>query len=381
MKIIGIHSINNIELNLEGANIIGGVNGTRKSTIIDIIYSLLKISNTTQKEVILSCIDENIINTYAQFLGLNNSFYEEELLRTSDGEETLVAYNSFVDKIADEIDYYNEKISKEDENTEEEEIMEARAIKRVLEKIPLEKLDYKKAFEKWQTSTGLAYFSKYDFQQDGKIILEDNMLEVVKVFYKNGDLEIEVESNTIKSNHLKRNKINHKNKFESIDRLSTNYFFNKYKEESKSLIENFFEDIKIKYDKDNKNIKFSERELDNEYPISRVATGFISFTYIDMMYRIGNLKEGDFLILDEPDVHLHTKWQVIFVELLKKLKEEGVNIILTTHNSLTITKFIENELGNVYIAEMINNKIELMETELSTIDNKLLISLGEGYFD
>lgn len=45
------------------------------------------------------------------------------------------------------------------------------------------------------------------------------------------------------------------------------------------------------------------------------------------------IRAGDFLILDEPEIHLHPEWQIVYAEALVLLsKELGVRLLVTTHS-------------------------------------------------
>lgn len=45
------------------------------------------------------------------------------------------------------------------------------------------------------------------------------------------------------------------------------------------------------------------------------------------------MKQDSVLILDEPEIHLHPKWQLLFAELIVLLHRElGMHILLNTHS-------------------------------------------------
>ena len=48
----------------------------------------------------------------------------------------------------------------------------------------------------------------------------------------------------------------------------------------------------------------------------------------------GALKEKDVLILDEPEIHLHPAWQMVYAEVIVLLQKTfELTIVLTTHSS------------------------------------------------
>lgn len=64
-----------------------------------------------------------------------------------------------------------------------------------------------------------------------------------------------------------------------------------------------------------------------------LSTGLKSFVILKTLLKNGSLKENGTVILDEPEVHLHPKWQLLFAEIIVLLhKELGIHILLNTHS-------------------------------------------------
>ena len=81
----------------------------------------------------------------------------------------------------------------------------------------------------------------------------------------------------------------------------------------------------------------------NTIPLSLTAMGISNIGLIDLLLRNNVINKGSFLIMDEPEVHLHPAWQVILAQLLYKIAKSGANIIIATH-SLDFLKAFENIL-------------------------------------
>lgn len=75
-------------------------------------------------------------------------------------------------------------------------------------------------------------------------------------------------------------------------------------------------------------------------PLSLTAMGISNLGLIDLLIRNNIIKPGSFLIIDEPEAHIHPKWQVVFMELLYKMAQAGANVIIATH-SLDMIKKLE----------------------------------------
>jgi predicted ATPase len=82
-----------------------------------------------------------------------------------------------------------------------------------------------------------------------------------------------------------------------------------------------------------------------------------------MLLKSGLIDERSLLILDEPEVHLHPKWQIKYAELIIELVKNNITILVTSHSPYMIEalqKYSEmanlTEKTNIYLSE--NNIIE-----------------------
>lgn len=67
--------------------------------------------------------------------------------------------------------------------------------------------------------------------------------------------------------------------------------------------------------------------------VENISTGLKTFLILRQLLYTGHLKENGLLILDEPEVHLHPEWQILFAEIIVLLQKEfGMHILLTTHS-------------------------------------------------
>lgn len=107
-------------------------------------------------------------------------------------------------------------------------------------------------------------------------------------------------------------------------------------------------------------------EFDNLIePISihNISAGLKSFTIIKMILEGGILKEKDILILDEPEIHLHPQWQVLYAEIIVLIQKLfNVYIVITTHSpyfleaiELYTAKYKIDDKTNYYLSD-INKK-------------------------
>lgn len=74
---------------------------------------------------------------------------------------------------------------------------------------------------------------------------------------------------------------------------------------------------------------------DNSSPLSmkNVSTGIKMFAIIKRLIENGALGFNSTLILDEPEIHVHPKWQLVFAEIIVLLQKEfDMHILLNTHS-------------------------------------------------
>ena len=71
--------------------------------------------------------------------------------------------------------------------------------------------------------------------------------------------------------------------------------------------------------------------------MKNTASGIKQIGLIQMLLNNRQLKENSFLIIDEPEVNLHPKWQIKFAEILVLLAHDlNITIYINTHSPLFI---------------------------------------------
>lgn len=78
-----------------------------------------------------------------------------------------------------------------------------------------------------------------------------------------------------------------------------------------------------------------KKEISNDSAINinNISSGLKTFIYIKRLLQNETLSENGTLILDEPEIHLHPEWQIVFAEIIVLLQKEfDMHILLTTHS-------------------------------------------------
>jgi len=111
------------------------------------------------------------------------------------------------------------------------------------------------------------------------------------------------------------------------------------------------------------------------------ATGIKYFGIFQILSQNNYLNESTVLILDEPEVHLHPKWQLEMANIIVELVKNGVKIVVNSHSPYMIEalkRYSEveeiEEKTNFYLAE--NGYIEHQDS-LENIFEKLALPMRE----
>lgn len=84
---------------------------------------------------------------------------------------------------------------------------------------------------------------------------------------------------------------------------------------------------------DNDGLKLNQVKYMRPIKVSNLSTGLKSFVIIKRLLELGNLRNKDVLILNEPEIHLHPEWQIIYAKLIVLLQQKfDLSIIVTTHS-------------------------------------------------
>lgn len=117
----------------------------------------------------------------------------------------------------------------------------------------------------------------------------------------------------------------------------------------------------IEYDREKRSFVFKREE--EQVSIKNTASGIKVFGILQLLSSNGFIKNNAILIFDEPENHLHPKWQLDLAEILVNLAKSGVSILVSSHSPYMIEALkryserveLENETG-FYLAD--NRTIE-----------------------
>lgn len=120
----------------------------------------------------------------------------------------------------------------------------------------------------------------------------------------------------------------------------------------------------VYYDLLKDNIFYKKKDL--KLDMDQTSNGIKMFGFLQMLILNETIKEGSTLIFDEPEVHLHPKWQLEYAKIIVSLVKGGVKVLVTSHSpymieALELYARKENISAEFYLANKVN--------ETSIIDN------------
>lgn len=105
--------------------------------------------------------------------------------------------------------------------------------------------------------------------------------------------------------------------------------------------------------------KYKEENSDNKIEISNISAGIKTFLILKTLILNGHIAEKGCIVLDEPEVHLHPEWQLVFARLIVLLQKNfNLHILLNTHSPYFLraiqvysSKYEIADRCNYYLAE------------------------------
>ena len=99
------------------------------------------------------------------------------------------------------------------------------------------------------------------------------------------------------------------------------------------------------------------------------ATGIKYFGLFQVLSQNKYLNEETVLILDEPEVHLHPKWQLEMAKIIVELVKNGVKIVVNSHSPYMIQALIKYARDEEDITDKSNFYLATKEEDYATFEN------------
>ena len=136
-------------------------------------------------------------------------------------------------------------------------------------------------------------------------------------------------------------------------------------------------------EKDNKFV-FLESTSNQEIELENLSTGIKALAIILKLIENHDISDNSMIVLDEPEIHLHPKWQIIFAEMLVLLQKEfNLNIVLTSHSPYFISAIeaysAKHEIANkckYYLSDLNEENMAVFE-DVTRYTDKIYKKLAE----
>lgn len=111
------------------------------------------------------------------------------------------------------------------------------------------------------------------------------------------------------------------------------------------------------------------KRFDEPVHFENLSAGLKSFVLLKLLLEKGILKEKDVLILDEPEIHLHPEWQLMYAEIIVLLQKKfDLSIVVTTH-SRDFLEAIELYARKYKLFSKCRFYLSKLEQELAVFEN------------
>ena len=366
IQIENIGKVKDANIVLEGISVIAGLNGTGKSTIAKSVFAsvnarrnmLDKIRNDRKLS-----IDDQIIRWMDQNNNLNNEYYMDT---------TGVLADCILES------FENEKWNKKDVSKNVKTIIEEYCknnrlsdhgieevvghIVTVLDRTMDEYVNffieqyYQNVFKRQINPIGTKEKSSVHYKKtegerkiESSVEIENNKLNIVGrplIFQQENAIYIETYSvldfceetgrRTRRGSYLNRMTLPARELLSSLTEERVLSYDEQQKVElNEKIAQDIVEQVTHGYLRKNQSgsLEFLDKDAEEKIEFSNMSAGLKIFTVLQQLIGNYSLKEGDVLIVDEPEVNLHPTWQVVLAEILVRVyKELGIYILVNSHS-------------------------------------------------
>ena len=364
LKINNFAKIKEAEIILDGITVIAGYNDTGKSTIGKVLYSIFNSLHSIDRKISFKR-KHDIKNICTEIInGVCRDPFEDELAADFDRWLNLSAN----DELAQKILKFDGELSVEDFRSliiDELDMKDASSVDDYLEssysrisaiKNMPDRVLYKEVVERFFSNVFLAQMNNcYDPDSKASVTATIKEKDVNLVFTGNKCVDIDMPIKIIHEAYFIDDPfilddVNIRTMGNSGSSLR-NQMIRKITSPQRDIMDGIFDAVISKESLEdiyhvlnkvvNGVVRNSKSGMElvtagHEEPISVVnlSAGLKGFIIIKTLLERGIIKESDILILDEPEIHMHTQWQLIYAEIIVLLQKYfHLTILVTTHSS------------------------------------------------
>ena len=363
--------INEANLDIGKINIVGGHNATGKSTASKLIYCQLKASCSKRQDFAYEALKYKI---YRALNKMHHDIRYSRKIRGSEINDILEEYEQSKDEFysSDETEfdkYFDKEIEDIDEFIDiiqENGIALYGSMLKNLLKIEFSPNGFNSMDNESRFAAGVQNSNNSEISESFKV---QHLLDVNDVIYMDNFSIFDMMGN-MPSRFRYRGDVPYSDHVDNLKSMllegadeSVELFDEKSNEKIIKVETKIKNVIKGTIEFNNGSFVYSSKDSE---PCSMIntASGIKQIGVIQKLLSNRKLKEGSFLIIDEPEVNLHPEWQFKLAEILTILvKDLNISIYINTHSPMFIesmevfTKFydLENDT-NFYLTRKLENE-------------------------
>lgn len=342
LKIKDVGPVKDVNIDIGKINVIGGLNATGKSTVSKLLYCILKGNVSNRQDFAYSLIMPEIRRLIIQ----SKDFDHNDLFHLSE-KELLDVYR----KVRNEIVHSTPSENNWDDEYKFNQIIKIKRQTDVIEKnddelyFSIFKRVLSSEFSSFRFNGNLNFMGAYnDVPFDYNIDLRNRFLKnsFLNSFFSISDVNY-IDSHSIldiKATRLMNPRNNERmrhvlqNLYDNSESLE--FLDEKLNEKTIEVEETINDLIKGRFESKNGKFTFTSDE-GHETFMGDTSSGIKQIGIIQILLANRKIKEGSFLIIDEPEVNLHPEWQIKFAEILCILAcDLNVHVYINTHSPMFI---------------------------------------------
>ena len=114
---------------------------------------------------------------------------------------------------------------------------------------------------------------------------------------------------------------------------------------------------------------YKRKDSNKILDVKNISTRLKTFVILKTLLINGTLKENGTIILDEPEIHLHPQWQLLFAELIVLIQKEfNMHILLNTHSPYFL-QAIEVYAAKYEIADKCKYYLAQLDGDMAAIND------------
>ncbi|MDO4301831.1 MAG: AAA family ATPase [Clostridia bacterium] len=389
LQIKNFAKIKEADITLDGITVIAGENNTGKSTVGKILNSYFKafkeypIQINSQRDRRISNFIINYVYINDSELNSNNSIDELKqrvFLYLSDKSEKN--YQSIINVCRDDVCHNSDYFDIEEAKKLISDIVKVSEISDISILSSIVNSKFSSAFNNQinninnQVESELVISIK---KSVSRIVFKNNLCTEINLPIRIVNSSFFIDNpNTL--NNLTNNNIRAKSQNNFVFRLFRDNLFSSFSDEgqpdfiSKIIANDKLNEIYHLLEntgigsiekQENGHYIYNSKNLSQPLEILNLSMGLKSFVLLKSLLQENAIKEKDILIFDEPEIHLHPAWQIIYAQLLVLLQVTfDLTLVITSHSpyfidaiNLYAAKYDALKNCNFYLSEMEDNQV------------------------